>query len=426
MRSLVLIWLVGAAACGDDPRVVLELTGGAPDAERVEVMLLDPLVLAKEQRHNDPQRDAAGGLETVFYLAERATAAFELGGAPADGFQLEIRDAGGPYVPLVVARAGDRVLAMGIYNPDSVLAAKLGQEHVPAVVKPVRDVTIYPIQLEPVVRAFGPVNADLPPAVVLPGEVMSVRCGAEGPLISGFVWRRGDGRQLRVLAAIPTRPEDRLDPPDLDCDQRSPGRGAIPRHDAGDQRDCDDTAFAIHGSAREKCSAIDEDCNPGTTLSLAPGACTIACDPGQICVCEDPGGPDSAACVGPVQAQPCKLPSAETSAPGLLRPCASAGAVVLPLCQGGCEVLLASVPEGLEVEIADGEGLPAHGPGRWVKLTGGRAWLSISGARSIPELPEVIVLRIRLGVAITSHAIMLQPFRATCASPTSELDCPDA
>jgi hypothetical protein len=388
MRSLALISLVGAAACGGEPRVVLELTGAAQGAERVEVKLLQPIVLAKEQRHNDTPRNADGILETVFYMAERASTTIELGGGPTEGFQLEIREPGGPYVPLVIVRAADRVLAMGLHDPDSVFAAKLGEVHTPSVVKPVRDVTIYPIQLEPVTRVFSPVSTEPPePPVVRPGEVMLVRCGDDGSMISGLVWRRADQRQLRVLA--PSRGgEDRLDPPDLDCDEHSPGRGAIPRHDPGDQRDCDDTAAAIHGGAREQCSEVDMDCNPGTTIDRVE--CTGGCL-SNTCVCVK-GGP-SQICVESVKT--CEVP-ADSSGPEL-KPCDSAGTVKLTDCLApGCVVTLAMEPVGLEVFLAAAEGQMRHGVGEPITLTGDTVHLAVHATRSFsdPMLVDPIVLRV--------------------------------
>src|SRR5688572_24334750 len=174
--------MVLAAACGGEHRIVLELAGNAPGADRVSVVLLHPRVLARQQRHNDSQRNGPGmtTLETVFYMAERASTEIPLAGAPTDGFQLEIRDTDGPYVPLVVVRSADRVLAMGIYNPESVFSAKLDEEHDPAPVKPVRDVTIYTIELEQVVKRFAAANTDPPmPPQVRPAEVMEVPCGPD-------------------------------------------------------------------------------------------------------------------------------------------------------------------------------------------------------------------------------------------------------
>jgi hypothetical protein len=380
--------LAVAAACGGDPRVVLELTGSAQGADRVEIKLLQPAVLAKEQRHNDPQQNDGGALETVFYMAERASITHELAGAPTDGYQLELRDPGGPYVPLVVVRAGDdRVLAMGVYNPDSVFAAKLGEEHVPSVVKPVRDVAIYPIQLEPVSKVFSPAIADPPvPPVVRPGEVMTVPC-ADSATVSGLVWRRGDRRQLRVLG--PSRSgEDRLEPPDLDCDQHSPGRGGIPRHDPGDERDCDDTAAAIHGGARERCSAVDEDCNPETTIERVPceGACLS-----NTCVCVEGGPPQ--VCVEGVKT--CAVP-ADASGPEL-EACDSAGMVKLADCgTPGCVVTLAAQPDGLEVFLAAAAGQMRHGLGEPLLLGGDTVHLAVHGKRTFldPMLAEPIVLRV--------------------------------
>ena len=70
------------------------------------------------------------------------------------------------------ARAGDQLLALGLHDPESVFAAELGSEHAPAAVSPVGDVTIYPIQLEPVDRVL-PLGATSP-QLVKPREVMII------------------------------------------------------------------------------------------------------------------------------------------------------------------------------------------------------------------------------------------------------------
>jgi hypothetical protein len=421
MQSLILIGgllSVLAAACGGDRQIVLELTGAVPGAERVEVLLLDPLVMAKRQVNNASEPNTLDRLETVFYMAERSRTTFELLGAATDGFQFEVQGGGGAYVPLVAARAGDKLLAMGIYDPAGIFAAELGREHAPAAVTSVGDVTIYPIELEPVDRSFA--VAASAPQQVLPREVMTVPCGAGGE-VSGLVWRRADQHQLRVVLAIPSRPppgapgeagKDLLDPPDLDCDQHSPGPAGVLRISVGDERDCDDTASAVAAGVRESCSTFDEDCNPLTTLS--PKTCADACA-SSVCFCDDAISPDREVCAALLGT--CKLPSSSSGGSGLL-PCASAGFVLLPPCQGGCEVLLESVPEGLEVAISDEMTDSGQGPGRWVPISDGKAWLSVKGSGPLPNSGQTLAVRFKTGAGTSPpFALALEPSASECTDP---------
>jgi hypothetical protein len=420
VRALGLLAIV--AACGGDSQIVLELTGSAPGAERLEVLILDPLVMAKRQLHN-LESTTSDRLETVFYMAERSRTTFELGGAAIDGLQLEIQGADGPYVPLVAARAGDRLLALGVYNPASIFAAELGREHAPAAVSPVGDVTIYSIELEPVDRAFSPATGA--PQAVAPREVMAVPCGAGGAM-SGFAWRRADLHQLRVVLSIPTRPaeqggtgKDLLDPPDLDCDEHTPGPAGVLRISVGDERDCDDTAPAIHGGARERCSSFDEDCNSLTTLSPAPceGACTA-----PACFCDDEVGAGEVRC--PIQLGACTVPSISSGGEGL-QPCESAGVVLLPPCQAGCEVLLEAVPEGLEIAISDDVADPGQGPGQWVPISDGKAWLEVKASVSFSTPDLFLAARFKTALGTSQPFVLGLKLLGSgqCADP-SMLGCP--
>jgi hypothetical protein len=432
MRALVLVGLVGAAACGGDPQIVLELAGAVPGARSVDVVLLEPRVLAREQRHNNPQKNDGGTLETVFYMEERSRTTIELGGKSTDKFQLEIQGAGGPYVPLVAVQRDtdaqpqlDPLLALGVYNPQGIFAAPLDRELVPDAVSPVSDVTIFRIDLEPVDRAFSLAGSTVTPPLVKSREVMRVPCAATGAT-SGFVWRRADGIELRVLLPEVRPPgaadgADRLDPPDLDCDLHSPGRNKVLRTELGDRRDCDDTAFIVHGGARERCSAFDDDCNTDTTLS--PTQCSVQCPSVlQICVCDDAALPES--CAVPISTEPCKLQATTSGGPGR-QPCESAGLIKLPpLCANGCEVLLAWAPDGLEVSLSDDPTLPRHDLGEWAPSTDGVVYLSVHASRPLATNPQVILGRARTGTAVVNFAIPLQLVDvAACSAPPSPLEC---
>jgi hypothetical protein len=410
---LVLVLALAAPACGGDSQVVLELVGELGDADRVEVLLLEPVVLAKEQLHNALEL-AGASTETVFYMAERTRTTLmaadlqDREGPP----RFEIRGAGGPYVPLVMTWAGEELLALGIYEPTRVFAAKLGIEHGPATVEAVSDVTIYPIQLEPVIRKLFATAAPQP---VKPGEVMEVPCGATGAL-SGYVWRLADGHELRVLVALPEGDRlDRLEPPDLDCDQHSPGRAQITRGSVGDERDCDDTTFAVHAGARERCSRFDEDCNSETTQSLVP--CGSACPANPVCLCDD--GRVSSECV--LAGQACTLPLM-TSGEGKT-PCPSSGPLLLPpVCQGGCEAMIAWVPDGLELTISDAPGGTAFGLGAWAKMEDDKAFLAARGTGPLSfALPPAVILRIRVDGNVESRVIALRT--ETDCGTTDQMVC---
>jgi hypothetical protein len=413
------------AACSGGHQVVIELAGVAPGAERLEVVLLEPVVLAKEQRHNMPlQNDADPTLETVFYMAERSRTRLELGGAGLDGFQLELRDTGGPFVPLVGVLGGaagtaeERLLALGVYDPASIAVAPLGREHTPSTVSPVGDVTIFPIQLEPVTAVLAPAPASGAPPVVRPGEILPVACAGTGAP-SGLVWRRADDTELRVLLPLgDASGAARLDPPDLDCDRHSPGKAGVVRTNAGDQRDCDDTAAFVHAGVREQCTKLDEDCNPLTTLS--PATCPQACPSmGLPCVCDEAGGTES--CLQPVTAGECKVPSTSSSVGR--QPCDAVGLIKLGPCAGGCEVLLAWAPPGLEVSISDVDGADGVGLGKWAPLADATAYLSVHASRAFTEPILYVIARIKAGGAITNVGIPLQPAELACGAPTT-FSCP--
>ena len=424
--------LAGAAACGGDPQIVLELAGDVPGARSVDVVLLEPRVLAREQRHNNLPKNDGGTLETVFYMEERSRTAIDLQGKSTDKFQLEIQGAGGPYVPLIAVQRDtgaqpqlDPLLALGVYNPPSIFAAPLDREHAPDAVSPVSDVTIFRIDLEPVDRVFALAPGALAPPLVKSREVMRVPCAATGAT-SGVVWRRADGIELRVLLPEVRPPgaeagADRLEPPDLDCDQHSPGRNKVLRGESGDRRDCDDTAFAVHGGVRERCSALDDDCNTDTTLSPTP--CSLQCPSVlQICACDDAAQPES--CTAPIATEPCKLMATSSGGPGR-QPCESAGPIKLPpLCANGCEVLLAWAPDGLEVALSDDPGQARHELGEWAPSTDGAVYLSVRAGRPLATTPLVILGRARTGTAAVTFSIPLQLVDvAACEAPPSPLEC---
>jgi hypothetical protein len=259
------------------------------------------------------------------------------------------------------------------------------------------------------------------PQVVKAREVMTVPC-SDGGEPGGFAWRRDDLRQLRVVTARGgAGGKSLLEPPDLDCDRHSPGTAGVARHVPGDELDCDDTAPFVHGGARERCNAFDDDCDPRTTLALTP--CMQTCPgPLQICACDSAGADN--ACVEPLFGEACKLPAKATSG-GEREVCDSAGPLGLPLvCQGGCEVMLAWTPLGLDVTIADEAGQVGRGLGAWAPVADGKAFLTVKGTRSFSAPLAPILLRVKANGIITNHAVPLVLTDAPCVTEPSMLECP--
>ena len=420
MKSLslvpVLALALAAPACGGDSQVVLELAGELGDADRIELLLLEPVVLAKEQLQHMTELGAPSTLEKVFYMEERTRMSLDLADvrdpdAPDGPVRFELRGAGGRYVPLVVARAGTELRSLGILDPASIFKAPLGERHAPTAADALSDVTIYPIQLEPAALRSAATGAPQP---VLRGEVMEVPCRTTGA-VSGFVWRMAGGHELRVLLALPGMAGQRLAPADLDCDEHSPGPAEVARGIVDDQRDCDDTASTIHAGARERCSRFDEDCNAQTTHSLVP--CGNACPSNPVCLCDD--GRVSSECV--LAGQACTLPLM-TSGDGKTA-CPSSGPLLLPpTCQGGCEAMIAWVPDGLELTISDGPGRTAFGLGAWAKMEDDKAFLAARGTGPLSfALSPAMILRIRVNGTVESRVIALRT--ETDCGTTDQIVC---
>jgi hypothetical protein len=63
-----------------------------------------------------------------------------------------------------------------------------------------------------------------------------------------------------------------------------------------------------------------------------------------------------------------------------------------------------------------------QGPGRWVPISDGKAWLSVKGSVSFPAAQNLAV-RIKTVAGTTPpFALVLQPFSSECVEP-SLLDC---
>ena len=92
------------------------------------------------------------------------------------------------------------------------------------------------------------------------------------------------------------------------------------------------------------------------------------------------------------------------------------------ICQAGCQAMIVSVPEGLEVTISDDQDQPEVGFAKWATLADGTAYLSLHASEPFTT-PEVILLRVQAGVAVMTHAVPLLLQDAGCDAPPNPLDC---
>jgi hypothetical protein len=250
MRALLLIGLVGAAACshGDTG---LAITLSAPDvppgADRIEVVMASPDVVTVEGQPPGAvryyrQKSSAGVLDKLTAL---------------DGYSLRIEGRPGKgdekFIPLVIAYAGDAPVAVGaVPAPDG---------------KPLALVVPDSSRIEATV-AMVPLQAvDLPLEIAI-GQLAEMRCGANsGAWRSGIVWHPPGDDQLRLLFPDPDS-ASQLDassrPLDLDCDDY--------RADGGD---CDDLRPRLNPGATEACDGVDVNCD-------GPAFAFVQCNPPEI------------------------------------------------------------------------------------------------------------------------------------------------
>lgn len=343
MRSLLLIGLAATAACGND-RALLELTGDFPELEMardVEVILLEPRAVVAAQRTTDDERV----LEPVPYLAQRSSVLVPLDGDSVAGLRLEIQHDGGAYVPLVIVRdnAGSP-LAMGIYDRKGLLAMEVGDRALDGI-RPVSDVSIYPIELELV-------GAE---EQLIPIDCMDRR--------AGFVWRIDATDQFRIVLPSPAQMNP-LDAPDLDCDQHAAG-----------EPDCDDLTAALNTGEQEQCGdGRDNDCNLATKLGIVD-SCFCTPPLSTTCICRDGGRPGPSECAAAQFA--CQVPAVLTG--GQQRPCASSAEVTVSGCDDGCTIVLERAPKGW------GARLNGMGLGEEVKLVNNKLTLEVFARQNFQE-----------------------------------------
>lgn len=362
MRSLLLLGLAVIGACGND-RALLELTGSFPDADRVEVLILEARVRVTEQRV--VRDDLAENVEIVPYLAQRDAVVIELAGESTDGFRFELSQDGGAYVPLVRVKRGAEVLAMSIYDPNSMFETSDGALDG---IEPVSDVTIFELPLQQVQE----VEQDIP--LLLKGQWMAVSCEGE---VKGFAWRLDDARQVRVVTPS-LEISNPLDSPDFDCD----------RYYAG-EADCDDLFDQLHADIPEECNGRDDDCNPGTTMSIVRSQPTDVCTclPAlDYCVCNDEG-PKQCPIV-----HVCVVPDGNGGSACTTKIDISG----LVGCSLGCTAKLERSPRSWEVR------LNGKRPGEKV-VTSGKLELEVSGT-SEPDVLDPVLISVGRDV----HAIGIQ------------------
>ncbi len=376
--------------CTSRERVAIELEGDFPTVREVDVILAAPQVYTRLQRTNaapSTSWQTAVANEIVHYVAQRGETTSVMLGANQNVDQLRIQlasDDGASYLPIVIGRdEGGDVVAMGVYEADAVFQVQDQGGVTPEVSYDAdarNKLKIYKIQLE----AARPVSYDRgQPGVPLSG-VMEVPCAGGR---SGFVWRRAANQQLRVL--LPLDPatdnaEDRLNAPNLDCDDHSAGIDGHAR-DGGDRTDCDDTVDATHAGARELCNGVDDDCDgvPGMVLlDTCANSCQGLTTRG---LCDETQASFATQCARST-CQLCSIPTAAIGG-GAIRIACPSRAHVLPVecINAKCRLTLAFVDPMWTVTIGIAEPFTA-GLGEPVELdnisqsTGNAALLGIEVA----------------------------------------------
>jgi hypothetical protein len=329
MRALILIGLVGAAACGGDTGLVLKISApdGPGQAARIEIVLANPDAIG-----------TAGGQLTGgtvrYYRQQSTTAAVDVADLDGRVVRIEGRDGKGDevFVPFVFAY-DDAGPQPG--RPPIAAGAVLDPQGLPLAVEvpagSILEATVSMIPLKAADVKLG----------VLSGQIAEIQCGSnDGPWRSGIAWQPPTGDQLRLLLPEPDD-ESKLDATaralDLDCD------GFV-----ADQRDCDDLRARYNPGAAETCDGEDTNCD-GSHLAITQCNPPDAdCGPGStdgILFCEDTAqGTPVTMCAGspacrcragnPGPCSRCTLAFEEMDLP--VKPCAPA---VAKLSVGPCDAL---------------------------------------------------------------------------------------
>jgi hypothetical protein len=253
MRSLVLISLVGAAACGGDTGLVLKIS--APDgpgrAARIEIVLANPDAIGTA----DGQ--LTGGM-VRYYRQQSTTAAVDV--AELDGrlVRIEGRDGKGDEVFVPFVFAYDDAIPQQA-RPPIAAGAVLDPQGLPLALEvPAGSILEATVSMIPLLAADMKLG-------VMSGQIAEIQCGSNsGAWRSGLAWQPPAGEQIRLLLPAPDA-ESKLDatarPLDLDCD------GFV-----ADQRDCDDLRARYNPGATESCDGEDTNCD-GSHLAITQ------CDP---------------------------------------------------------------------------------------------------------------------------------------------------
>lgn len=265
MRSLLLIGLVGAAACshGDTG---LAITLSAPDGpqgvDRIEIVMASPDVVTVEGQPT---------LAPVRYYRQKSSAGVLDNLAGLDGYSLRLEGRPGKgdekFIPLVIAYAGSAPVAVGaVPGPDGKPLALVVPDSSRV------EATIAMVPLKAVDSANG---------IVL-GQLAEMRCGTNsGAWRSGIVWHPPGDEQLRLLFPDPSG-QSQLDASsrllDLDCDDSR-----------ADDGDCNDLRAQVSLTAAEACDGADVNCDGAhfafTKCTSPDVACAGSTD--GIALCRD-------------------------------------------------------------------------------------------------------------------------------------------
>ncbi len=387
MRALVLIGLVGAAACGDNTGLLLTIAApqGPAGATRIELVLANPDAIAVV----DGQ--ITGG-DVRYYRQKSITAPVE-DLAQLDGFvvRIEGRDGRGDerFVPFVLAY-GDRPepIAIGAVLDPSGLPMEL---QVPAGARVEATATMTP--LAPADLAKG----------VLRGEIAELPCEENaGAWRSGLAWHPPAGSPLRLLLPDPdgdSKQDASSRPLDLDCDGYT-----------ADGRDCDDVRVRYNPGAAERCDGEDMNCDGSPYAVTACGPATTTCGTGPtdgVRLCEDVASPTPPGeCVALpsclCRAGPCAKCTLAFEADAMAKPCAPAAGKLSNL--GACSPATPCTVEVLqedgpwEATVAADEDGPFE---RRTMVTTGEAWLRVKARlSSLPAQGGASVGAVHLAIKV--------------------------
>jgi len=395
MRSLILICLAGAAACGDNTGLALTISApeGPGSASRIE------LVLASHDTVTTVKGQLTGG-EVRYYRQKSSAGAIE-DLARLDGFVVRIEGQDGkgdePFIPFVIAYDDrSQPIAVGtVLDPQGLPLAL----EVPNGSR--LEATVSMIPLLPVDPEKG----------ILSGQIAELGCTSEAgvPWRSGLAWQPPVGLQLRLLLTDPTDdtvPDASGRGLDLDCDGHSAFSG-----------DCDDVRVRYNPDAGEACDGEDTNCDgaPFSVSRCSPPE--TECGPGStegVQVCRDlDQGTSVGTCVGSPACRcrlgnpgPCSkcILAFEGGEASAVKPCAPGlTKLQLPLPIGTC-----ALGEPCTVQVVQHDGPwevgvaadPLDGFDLRTEVDSNQVWLRVkSELSSLPALPGSSVGAIHLVIS---------------------------